>query len=371
MSDKYLIRRPVAQEPNYDPKFIAEGLGSLLLGFLGPLLLELDRSLDKRLIRTLVRAVEAILTFRDQIHGLLLTELGAYLDPLGQGGGGTKRLSRLVHSEKWKAVLIEHFLLRRCDQQIESWHEHGPEGLVLWDGSVWEKPESLASDGLCAVLSSKAKRLTHVKPGYFNPPGKPVCVPGLHWIGLVLVGRLLTQGPAMVACMRWWTSRGAWASWLRDEELKLLRHAMHRWGSQVMHVFDRGYASSVWLGALRGFATRFTLRWKHQYHLRDAHGLEKAAWKIAASVNGPGRAAPCATRCAAPASPPVCWPSPSVTQTIASGHCGWWWLVARMANPGICSPVSRWKALSRPGPSSLPTCGVGRLNWCLNTAKAN
>ncbi len=281
MSDKYLIRRPVAQEPNYDPKFIAEGLGSLLLGFLGPLLLELDRSLDKRLIRTLVRAVEAILTFRDQIHGLLLTELGAYLDPLGQGGGGTKRLSRLVHSEKWKAVLIEHFLLRRCDQQIESWHEHGQEGLVLWDGSVWEKPESLASDGLCAVLSSKAKRLTHVKPGYFNPPGKPVCVPGLHWIGLVLVGRLLTQGPAMVACMRWWTSRGAWASWLRDEELKLLRHAMHRWGSQVMHVFDRGYASSVWLGALRGFATRFTLRWKHQYHLRDAHGLEKAAWKIA------------------------------------------------------------------------------------------
>src|SRR5713226_7212648 len=99
MSDKYLIRRPVAQEPNYDPKFIAEGLGSLLLGFLGPLLLELDRSLDKRLIRMLVRAVEAILTFRDQIGGVWVTEEEASPGALGQGGGATKRLSRLLPSE--------------------------------------------------------------------------------------------------------------------------------------------------------------------------------------------------------------------------------------------------------------------------------
>ena len=59
----------------------------------GPLLLELDQGLDKRLIRTFVQAIEAILTFRDRINGLLLSELGSYLDPLGQGGG-TKRLSR-------------------------------------------------------------------------------------------------------------------------------------------------------------------------------------------------------------------------------------------------------------------------------------
>lgn len=281
MSDKYLIKPPVVQEPHADPQVMAQGLGVMLLSFLGPLLLELDHSVDKRLIRTLVQAVEAILTFRDQIHGLLLSELGGYMDRLGEGGGGTKRLSRLLHSNKWQAVIIEHFLWKRCDEQIDPWQQQGQEALLLWDGSVLEKPESLESEGLCAVQSSKAKRLTKVKPGYFNPPGKPICVPGMHWIGLVLVGQLTTQGPAMVACMRWWTSRGPLASWLRDEELKVLRQAMERWGRKVMHIFDRGYASSRWLGALRCFATRFTMRWKHQYHLLDALGQQKAAWKIA------------------------------------------------------------------------------------------
>ena len=79
--------------PPYEPQAIAEGLGLTLLSFLGPLLLELDQRLNKRLIRTFVQAIEAILTFRDRINGLVLSELGNYLDPLGKGGG-TKRLSR-------------------------------------------------------------------------------------------------------------------------------------------------------------------------------------------------------------------------------------------------------------------------------------
>src|SRR5260370_40375249 len=58
MSEKYLIVSEPEQVPPYDPKAIAQGLGMALLGFLGPLVLELDRSLDKRLIRTVVRAVE-------------------------------------------------------------------------------------------------------------------------------------------------------------------------------------------------------------------------------------------------------------------------------------------------------------------------
>jgi hypothetical protein len=53
---------------------MAQGLGMALLGFLGPLLVELDQWLDKRLIRTLVQAVEAILTFRDRVNGLLLSQ---------------------------------------------------------------------------------------------------------------------------------------------------------------------------------------------------------------------------------------------------------------------------------------------------------
>ena len=281
MSEKYLIASEPPQVPPYDPKAMAQGLGMALLGFLGPLLLELDQWLDKRLIRMLVQAVEAILTFRDRVNGLLLSQLGEMMDGVeGKGKGGTKRLSRLIHSLDWSAVIIERFLWKRATEQIQAWQGQGKEGLVLWDGSVWEKPESLKSEGLGPVQSSKAKRLTHVKPGYYTPPGRPICVPGLHWIALLLVGCAVSQGPALVATMRWWTSRGAWASWVRDEECKLLRAAAASWGRLVIHVFDRGYASSVWLGALYAFAVRWVLRWRHDYQLVDAQGQKRKAWKI-------------------------------------------------------------------------------------------
>ncbi len=183
MSEQYLIVARPEQVPTYDPQAMAEGLGVTLVGFLGPLLLELDQWLAKRLIRTFVPAIEAMLTFRDRINGLVLCELGSYLDPIGQGGG-TKRLSRLLHSSKWTAAFIERFLWWRASQQVEQWASQGEESLLLWDSSVWEKPESLKSEGLGPVQSSKAKRLTHVKPGYYTPPGKPICVPGLTLGGL-------------------------------------------------------------------------------------------------------------------------------------------------------------------------------------------
>src|SRR5205807_7043928 len=113
MSEQYLIVCQPEQVPPYDPKAMAEGLGMSLLEFLGPLLLELDQWLDKRLIRTFVQAIEAILTIRSRINGLVLSELGSYLDPIGQGGG-TKRLSRLLHSPKWTAAVIERFLWWRA-----------------------------------------------------------------------------------------------------------------------------------------------------------------------------------------------------------------------------------------------------------------
>ena len=150
MSEKYLIGSQAEPVPPYDPQAIAEGLGMALLSFLGPLLLELDQWLDKRLIRTFVQAIEAMLTFRDRINGLVLAELGSYLDPIGKGGG-TKRLSRLLHSAKWTAVIIDRFLWWRASQQIEQWEDRREEGLLLWDSSVWEKPESLKSEGLGPV----------------------------------------------------------------------------------------------------------------------------------------------------------------------------------------------------------------------------
>jgi hypothetical protein len=131
-------------------------------------------------VRTLVQSVEAILTFRDRINGLLLSELGGYLDRMGSAAAGTKRLSRLLHAPGWAAALIAGDLGQHADHSVQEWKPQDQEGLVLWDGSVWEKPESLKSEGLGPVQSSKAHRLTHVKPGYYTPPGRPICVPGLR-----------------------------------------------------------------------------------------------------------------------------------------------------------------------------------------------
>ena len=272
-------------EQTFEPKALAHAYGMHLFRFLEPLLQGLDVTVDKRPLRTLVQTVEAIVSFRDRNHGLLLSELGDYMDGVGRGGG-TKRLSTLIHHQGWHAQQIEEFLLLRADQQIAQWDAQGEDGLLIWDGTVLEKPESLCAEGLCAVRSSKALRLTHVKKGYYHPPGTPIFVPGLHGIGLLLVGRSKQQGPAMLASLRWWTSRGPLASYEKDENCKLLRLITQRWGCHLLHVFDRGYCGSPWLGALRGFKTRFILRWKTNYHLLDAQGVKQAAWKIARGKHG-------------------------------------------------------------------------------------
>ena len=197
--------------------------------------------MDIRPLRTLVQTVEALVAFRDSPHGLLLTELGSYLDGLG-GSGGTKRLGTLMRHRKWQARAIDTFLWQRADAQIRQWEQDGEDGLVIWDGAVLEKPESLAPEGLCAVRSSKAVRLTHVKPGYYHPPGAPIFVPGIHGIGLLLAGRQASLGPPSLLAMRWWTSRGALASHEKDENCKLLRQATQWWGRRVVHVFSHADA---------------------------------------------------------------------------------------------------------------------------------
>ena len=65
---------------------------------------------------------------------------------------------------------------------------------MLWDESSWEKPESRQLEDLGPTRSSQAARLTHIKPGYYTPPGRPVCVPGMQWLAVLLVGRLVEQG---------------------------------------------------------------------------------------------------------------------------------------------------------------------------------
>lgn len=170
------------------PESLSAHYATSLLRFVELLVRELDETVDTRPVHTLVQSVEAIIAFRDRCNGLVLSQLGSLLDGLGRGGG-TKRLSTLIHHQNWKAQQIEEFLLRRADEQLSQWEDEGQDAMLIWDGTVLEKPESLAAEGLCAVRSSKAKRLTHVKKGYYHPPGMPIFVPGMHGIGLLLCAR--------------------------------------------------------------------------------------------------------------------------------------------------------------------------------------
>ena len=286
MSSHYLTCVEHPQVPSYQAAAIAQGLYAALARFLAPLLIELDAAIDKRLVRTVLQTVAVILTFRDRVNGLLLSEMGGYLQTPDKAPAGTKRLSRLLHCTKWSAELIREYLWERATRRLHTWQKAGQEPLAIWDESSWEKPESIAPEEYGPVRSSKANRLTRIKKGYYTPPHGPIFVPGLHWLAVILVGRNQQDDPPELASMGWWTSRGPRESFKRDEHGKLLLQLALQWGRQVIHVFDQGFASSFWLGLLLAFTLRFVLRWKKEYQLLDAQGNRRAAWKLARGKRG-------------------------------------------------------------------------------------
>jgi hypothetical protein len=256
---------------------VAASLRLQLEAFLLPLLVALDERIDKRLVRTLVLLVGAIIELRHPGNGLVLSELGGYLLGPEQAPAGTKRISNLLRSDKWHSGIIERFFWQEGDRRVSALHNSDEAVVVVWDESVVEKPESRKLEGLCAVRSSKAKRLTQVKPGFYTPPGRPIFVPGMNWVGLLVMGM---TGAPVVAAMRWWTTRGQLGSDRRSEETKLLYTAFKRWGTQVLHVFDRGFAGAPWLRLLLRYRLRFVMRWQTNYLLLDAQGRKRKAWEI-------------------------------------------------------------------------------------------
>ncbi|SRR6266536_2741550 len=96
MPNQYLIQREAPQVPPDEATQMAQGLGEALARFLFPFLVELDRLLDKRLVRTFLATIEVMITFRDRANGLLLSELGSYLATPDKAPAGTKRRSRLA-----------------------------------------------------------------------------------------------------------------------------------------------------------------------------------------------------------------------------------------------------------------------------------
>lgn len=271
------------QTNEQDPQQVSQAVAQELEIFLSPLLIALDKLLDKRLVRTVLQVCVAILRFRDQKQRLLLSELGSYLvhdggKPLS-AAAGTKRISNLLRSIKWSHFSIDRFLLEEADIYVKDLQRQRKPVLCIWDGSVLEKPESDKAEGLCAVVSSKAKRLTRIKKGLvFNfPAKKPVSVTGMQWTGALISGM---EGQVKVAVMNWWSTKGIEAVHLREQEEKLLRICVRQWGDQLLHIFDRGYASGPWLRVLQQFHLHFVIRWKKGHFFRDERGTEKKLWKI-------------------------------------------------------------------------------------------
>jgi len=100
--------------------------------------------LDRRLVRTFVQVVVAIIVHRSRSTGLWLSELGGVLLSPDHGPAGTKRLSNLLLSPKWSSLLIDVFLWNRAKTFVKQLQEAGQPILALWDSCVLEKPESLA-----------------------------------------------------------------------------------------------------------------------------------------------------------------------------------------------------------------------------------
>jgi hypothetical protein len=279
MQSKYAI----LEDKEQDDQKTSQELAQLLEEFLSPLLLVLDRLLDTRLVRTLVQWCVAIMRFRNHKQGLLLSELGSYLDGYpgwsSRASAGTRRISNLLRSLKWRILHIDRYWLEEADKEVKRLKEPGKTILCLWDGSVLEKPASSKIEGLCPVVSSKANRLPRSQKGLvFNfPPRKPVTVAGMQWTGALITG---LEGMIEVAIMNWWTTKGDDATKLREQEEGLLRSCVRRWADLLLHIFDRGYASGPWLQVLQGLKVGFVIRWKKGHFFLAATGQEKKLWPI-------------------------------------------------------------------------------------------
>ena len=260
---------------------ISDLLSRQVYEFTKPLLQKLGQRLDRRLVQTFFDLLVIIVMHRDRHQGLLLSELGGQLMGVNRGPAGTKRIANLLHSRGWEAQWLEQWMWEQGDRKVEACRGSQEDAYVIWDESEIEKPESLKADHLCAVRSTKARRLKRIKPGYYNPPGgRPVFVPGFHWFQVVVTG---FKGAPSLAHFHWWTTRGEAASATRTEEGQVLEQLAKRWGSQVIHVWDRGFAGFPWVQQAVTAQVRFILRWKKGNYLIDAQGDRRKTSDISRS----------------------------------------------------------------------------------------
>lgn len=255
-------------------------------GYLQPLQQQLRQQIDKRLAATFATLFTSILLLRNAKMGLLLSELGSYITGYAHAPAGTKRISNLLRSKKWEASLIDAFFFKRTQQRITQLLAANKRPLLLWDDSRLEKPESWFVEGLCSVESSKGKRLTKIKKGFFRPPSSRICVPGFQWTGVLLSA--LGEVPS-VCQMSWWTSRGKYRELGTNIMYRMLKQLQASLSQSVLHVLDRGYARSWTIKWMLHFEQDFLLRWKKNHLLVHAQKGAKQTHLLARSCVAKGR----------------------------------------------------------------------------------
>lgn len=254
--------------------------------YLQPLQEQLLQRIDKRLVTTFATLFTSILLLRNSKMGLLLSELGSYISGYEHAPAGTKRLSNLLRSKNWEASLIDAFFFKRTQEQVKQLLAANKRPLLLWDDSRLEKPESWFVEGLCPVESSKGKRLTKIKKGFYKPPTARICVPGFQWTGVLLAA--LGEVPS-VCQMSWWTSRGKHKEVGTNIMFRMLRQLQASLTGSVLHVLDRGYASSWTIEWMDHFHQDFLVRWKKNHLLTHLGKGTKQTHLLARSCVAQGR----------------------------------------------------------------------------------
>lgn len=248
--------------------------------YLSSLEKELSKKIDERFVHTFYNLFIAILMFRNRPMGLLLSELGGFIAGFSSAPAGTKRIGRLLGCEKWTYQSIDDFFFNRGKQRIEKLKTCSKRPLLLWDDSQIEKSESSFLGGLCSVFSSKAQRLTRIRPGFFSPPSKRIHTTGYKWTGVMLSS--LGEVPS-VFNMTWWTTRGKHKEHGTNIIYRMLRKVNQQIGKVALHVFDRGYANANMLEWLIQFNQDFLIRWKSNHLFVNEQGELKKIYNIARS----------------------------------------------------------------------------------------
>ena len=265
---------------------IRQKSGAFLLSqahqYLFPLQKELSKKIDERFVKTFYNLFIAILMFRNRPMGLLLSELGGFIAGFCSAPAGTKRIGRLLGCIKWTHELIDDFFFKRGKERIKKLSA-GKRPLLLWDDSQIEKSESSFLEGLCGVFSSKAHRLTRIRPGFFNPPTNRIHTSGYKWTGIMLSA--LGEVPS-VFHMTWWTTRGKHKEHGTNIIYRMLRKIHKQIGSIGLHVFDRGYANSTMIEWLIKFQQDFLIRWVSNHQFINEHGELKKLYHIIKSYKG-------------------------------------------------------------------------------------